>query len=123
MGLREELQTDIKEAFDKDLSDGVKSAILRKRDKSGTVYDPTTGLSATGYTDYATRGIFMGYSQLERANTHIMPTDIAFIIIANELSIEPETKDHLVFGTTIYNVLRYTKDPVTATYTLHLRTS
>jgi len=123
MGLREELQSDLKEAFDEDLVDAVKTVVLRKRNKAGTVYDPITGLSNTGFTDYPTRGIYSGYSQLERFNTNIMPTDTAFIILANELDIEPETKDHLVDGTDIYNVIRFSKDPVIATYVLHLRRS
>ena len=123
MGLREDLQTDLKEAFDEDLADGVKTVVLRKRDQSSTVYDPDTGLSTTPSTDYSTRGIFDEYSTLERFNTQIAPTDVKFIIIANELSIVPGVKDKLIDGTNEYSVIRFEKDPVEATYIIHLRRS
>lgn len=123
MGLREELQTDIKEAFDEDLSDGVTPVILRKRDQAGTVYDPDTGLSVTSSVDYSTRGIFSDYSTLERFNTHIAPTDVKFIIIANEISVLPGVKDKLIDGTAEYSVIRFEQDPIKATYTLHVRKS
>jgi len=123
VGLREDLQTDLKEAFDEDLADGVKTVVLRKRDQSSTVYDPDTGLSTTPSTDYSTRGIFDEYSTLERFNTQIAPTDVKFIIIANELSIVPGVKDKLIDGTNEYSVIRFEKDPVEATYIIHLRRS
>ena len=82
MGLREELQADLKEAFDEDLSDAVKSLTLKQVSKSQTVYDPTLGTNTRVSIDYTTRGIFTNYTVQELFNSFLEPNDSKLIIIA-----------------------------------------
>ena len=121
MGLREELQADLKEAFDEDLSDAVKQITLKQVSKDLTTYDPVTGTNTRTSVDYYTRGIFTDYTIEERYNSFLEPTDSKLIIIANELEVVPQIRDVISEGATNYNIIGQLHDPVKATYELQVR--
>jgi len=121
MGLREELQADLIEAFDEDLSDAVKSLTLKQVSKDQTVYDPTTGANTRVSVDYSTRGIFTNYTTIERFNSFLEPTDSKLIIIASELDTVPQIRDVISDGTINYNIIGQLNDPLDATYELQVR--
>lgn len=121
MGLREELQADLKEAFDEDLSDAVRTLTLKHVSKDQTVYDPALGTNTRISVEYSTRGIFTGYTILEQFNSFIEPTDSKLIIIANELAVVPQIRDIISEGTDNYNIVGQLNDPLEATYELQIR--
>jgi len=122
MGLREELQADLKEAFDEDLSDAVRQLTLSHVSKDLTVYDPLLGTNTRTTVDYSTRGIFTNYSTNELFNSTIEPTDSKLIIIANELDVVPQIQDKITDNESrIYNIIGQLHDPINATYELQVR--
>lgn len=121
MGLRSEIQEAISEAFDLDLADAVSQ--VTHNSMTGSTYDTATGLNTLTYTSNTIRGVFDGYSQLERFNSYIQPTDVKFIVLQNELVLIPEIKDEIVDNTTTYKIIQIEKDPANATMVLHLRKS
>ena len=54
MGLKDELDADLQEAFDEDLADAVRTMVYKVR---STNYDESTGASNDTFTAYDTRGV------------------------------------------------------------------
>ena len=123
MGLRDELQTDLKEAFDDDLSDAVHGITLKQFQKTQSVYDPTTGENTKVSKTFSSRGIFTNYTESERFNTTIEPTDSRVIILANEIETTPQIQDKITENISgiEYNIIGMLKDPVGATHELQVR--
>lgn len=115
MGLRDDIQADIAEAFDDDLADAVRS-FTGSRETAGS-YDPISGTTTTTVTNYAGRGVFGGYSVQEVDGQHILATDTRLTCLQNELTDTPQEGD-TVDG---MEVVRIQKDPAAATWKLTLR--
>ncbi|MGK0545355.1 hypothetical protein ACSEE7_07605 [Halomonas cupida] len=122
MGLRDELQADIAEAYDSDLADAVRT-FTGSREIAGE-YDPVTGSSTTTVT-YSGRGVFGYYSTAEIDNQHILRTDVELSgVLQNELIMgadqTPATPkiDDTIDGMLVINV---GQDPAEATWTIQLR--
>ena len=122
MGLRDELQADLAEAFDDELGDAV-TAFTGTR----TVVDDTdSGIddwmnppdtpSASTLT-YTGRGVFTDYSTYELNSDIINVTDVKLIVLQNEITAEPIADDKI----NDYSVVRVSKDPALATYEIQLR--
>lgn len=122
MGLRDELQADLAEAFDDDLSDAV-TAFTGVRTVAGDTDDgaddwmnppsETTGSTLT----YSGRGVFTDYSTYELDSDIIDVTDVKLIVLQNEITAEPIADDKI----NGYSVVRVSKDPANATYEIQLR--
>jgi hypothetical protein len=128
MGMREELQADLAEAFsDEDgLADAVKP-VAGSRKEAG-VYDPGTGKTTSTTTTYVGRGVFGSYLSKEVDGSMIQTTDEKLLILQNELFVsvagvatsartEPKIGD-LIGGKRALNV---SQDPAGATWTVQLR--
>lgn len=139
MGLRDELQSDIAEAFDTDLADAVGNFVITEQ--VAGQYDPVTGTTPTDRQDYYGRGVFGSFSQEEIDGQHITSTDIKLTLLSNELLDEAGSPAVPKVGLTLinngdginnwfryffqtyddYRVEGVMKDPASATYTLVLR--
>ncbi|MHC8299611.1 hypothetical protein [Pseudomonas sp. ZS1P83] len=128
MGMREEIQAEMAEAFDDPdgLADAVKP-VLGVRKVQGE-YDPDAGSAPETITNYAGRGIFGSYLSKEIDGALIQTTDEKLIILQNELFITllgvpteiiaaPEIGD-VIGGKRALNV---GQDPAGATWTVQLR--
>ena len=128
MGMREELQADIAEAFDDEdgLADAVKP-VAGSRKEAG-VYDPATGKTTSTITTYVGRGVFGSYLSKEVDGSMVQTTDEKLLILQNELFVsvggvatstvaEPKIGD-LIGGKRALNV---SQDPAGATWTVQLR--
>lgn len=128
MGMREEIQAELAEAFDDPdgLADAVKP-VVGVRNVQGE-YDPDTGATPEVITSYAGRGIFGSYLGKEIDGTLIQTTDEKLTILQNELFITlldvptatvaaPEIGD--VIGGK--RALSVSQDPAGATWTVQLR--
>jgi len=127
MGLRDELQADLAEAFDTDLADAV-SAVEGSRSVAGT-YDPVKGGSTPAATlSYAGRGVFGQYQAREVDGTRILTSDVRLKALQNELLLRdgeqitdiPATP---AIGDRIsgYRVMNVGQDAAKATWTIQLR--
>lgn len=128
MGMREEIQAELAEAFDDPdgLADAVKP-VVGVRKVQGE-YDPETGTTPEVVTNYAGRGIFGSYLSKEIDGSLIQTTDEKLTILQNELFITllgvptatvatPEIGD-VIGGKRALNV---SQDPAGATWTVQLR--
>ncbi|CAN7254955.1 hypothetical protein LJR159_000961 [Pseudomonas brassicacearum] len=128
MGMREEIQAELAEAFDDPdgLADAVKP-VVGVRKVQGE-YDPETGTIPEVITNYAGRGIFGSYLSKEIDGALIQTTDEKLTILQNELFITllgvptstlaaPEIGD-VIGGKRALNV---SQDPAGATWTVQLR--
>ncbi|MGF6127259.1 hypothetical protein QF019_002468 [Pseudomonas frederiksbergensis] len=128
MGMRDEIQAEMAEAFDDPdgLADAVKPvAGARKVDGE---YDPGTGTAPEVTTTYGGRGVFGSYLAKEIDGSLIQTTDEKLLILQNELLITvdgvptamiavPKIGD-IIGGKRALNV---SQDPVGATWTIQLR--
>lgn len=122
MGLRDELQADLAEAFDDDLSDAV-TAFTGTRSVASDTDDGVDDwmLPPGAVTDatltYSGRGVFTDYSKYELDSDIIDVTDVKLICLANEITNEPIADDKI----NGYSVVMVSKDPALATYEIQLR--
>jgi hypothetical protein len=122
MGLRDDLQADLAEAFDSDLSDAVTAFIGTRttaNDTDSGVDDwmnPPDTPSASTLT-YSGRGVFTDYSTYELNSDIINVIDVKLIVLQNEITAEPIADDKI----NGYSVVRVSKDPALATFEIQLR--
>lgn len=115
MGLRDDIQADIAEAFDDDLADAVQS-FTGTREVPGE-YDPVTGTTPSTTVTYTGRGVFGSYSAMEVDGQHILQTDKRLTALQSEVTDTPQVDDD-IDG---YRVMNVGKDPASATWSLQLR--
>lgn len=84
MGLRDEVQEDLREAFNDDLADVVTKFILIGEEIVGE-YDIDTGTTPTTPNNFPSRGIFSAMPTRKVNGTSILSTDEELIVIADEI--------------------------------------
>lgn len=115
MGMRDEVQADLKEAFDTDLADAVKAFTgSRTVDLS---YDPVTDTRLTDAESYTGRGVFGNFSKSEIDNLNILVTDVRLLCLQSEVTDTPQNDD-IING---MRLIKVGKDPADATWVLQLR--
>lgn len=125
MGIRDELQTDIAEAFDTDLAGAVNTFSGRYTIQSG--WDPITETGGETVVTYTGRGVLSRYKNSRIDNVNIMAGDLRLTALKNEVTDEPDvghfiTAPDLVTGEPqTYTVIDVSTDPVAATYKIQLR--
>lgn len=129
MGLRDDLQADIAEAFDDEdgLADAVKPFECVRTSTQGN-YDPVTGTYPTVTSGYQGRGVFGGFRSFEIDGARILATDTKLTALQNEIwatdngevTNAPEVPkvDDVISGLTVMDVR---KDPVDAAWSIQLR--
>lgn len=127
MGLRDEIQADLAEAFDEDLADAVVPF-------SGTyfgpgVWDPVNETTTAQPVAYTGRGVLDSYDSHRVDNINIKVGDVLLICLANEVTDKPMvghqiTVADLVTGEELScRVERVESDPASAHYEIQLRRS
>lgn len=126
MGMREEIQAELAEAFDDPdgLADAVKPVAGVRKDTP--VYNPSTGQTSSGTSTYSGRGVFGSYLAKDVDGSLILTTDVRLLVLQKELvatvagvssPIEPKVGD-TIGGQRVINV---GQDAAGATWTLQLR--
>jgi len=125
MGMRDELQTDIAEAFDTDLADAVNDFTGRYIIQSG--WDPVTETGGETTVTYTGRGVLSRYKTSRIDNVNILAGDLKLTALVNEVMDEPAV-DHIITAPDLvtgmpqeYQVMDVSTDPARATYRLQLR--
>lgn len=122
MGLRDDIQADLAEAFNDELADAVTAFAGTRTVASDTDsgiddwMNPPDTPSASTLT-YTGRGVFTDYSTYELNSDIINVTDVKLICLANEITSEPIADDKI----NGYSVVMVNKDPANATYEIQLR--
>lgn len=129
MGMREEIQADLAEAFDDPdgLADAVRPVAGSRVIKGG--YDPDLGGTLPASTlRYSGRGVFGSYLAKEIDGSRIQTEDVKLLVLQNELleQLDGLASDVLVtpkIGDLIsgFRTLDVSEDPARATWTLQLR--
>lgn len=127
MGLRDELQADLAQAFNTDLADAV-AVVDGSRSVPGT-YDPEKGGSTPATTlHYTGRGVFGQYEAREIDGTRILASDVRLKALQNELLVKvgdvvTEAPAIPAIGDRIsgYRVMNVGQDAAKATWTIQLR--
>lgn len=122
MGLRDDIQTDLAEAFDDDLADAVTAFTGTRTVASDTdsgiddwMLPPSETTDST--LTYTGRGVFTDYSTYELDSDIVDVTDVKLICLANEITSEPIADDKI----NGYSVVRVNRDPALASYEIQLR--
>lgn len=125
MGLRDDIQADLAEAFDEDLADAVVPF-------SGTylgpgVYDPVTEETTAQPVTYSGRGVLDAYDSRRIDGVNILAGDVLLICLANEVSDKPAVghqitvKDLLTGEQATYRIVSPGIDPAKVHYEIQLR--
>lgn len=126
MGLRDELQADLAEAFNTDLADAVLPF-------SGTyttpgAWNPVTETSTGETMTYTGRGVLAKYETKRIDNINILSGDLKLVALTNEVTDRP-AEGHTITAPDLadrsrmvrYNVKGVQVDPASATYRVQLR--
>jgi hypothetical protein len=126
MGLRDELQADLAEAFNTDLADAV-LAFTGEYIGPGVI-DPVTEETTAQPVIYSGRGVLSRYEDRRIDNVNILVGDLRLTALTNEVTDVPDvghkiTAPDLVDRTKqeVYQVKSVRADPASATYRLQLR--
>lgn len=126
MGLRDELQADLAEAFDTDLADAVVDFTGEYMGPGD--WDPIEEVSTAQPVTYTGRGVLSRYEDRRIDNINILVGDLRLTALANEVTETTDvghkiTAPDLMDRTkqVVYLVKSVRADPASATYRLQLR--
>lgn len=126
MGLRDELQADLAEAFNTDLADAV-LAFTGEYMGPG-VFDPVTEETTAQPVTYSGRGVLSRYEDSRIDNINILVGDLRLTALANEVTDTPDVGHKIAVSDlmdrskqVVYLVKSVRSDPASATYRLQLR--
>lgn len=126
MGLRDELQADLAQAFNADLADAV-LAFTGEYMGPG-VWDPVSETTTAQPVTYTGRGVLSRYEDSRIDNVNILVGDLRLTALTNEVTDTPDvghkiTAPDLMDRTkqAVYLVKSVRSDPASATYRLQLR--
>lgn len=120
MGLRDDLTTDIAEAFDDDLNDAV-SAFEGSRKVPDGAYDPVSETWITTTLEYSGRGVFADYDLSVVNGIQIVAGDLSLTALQPEVTDTPKVDDKITGPNGTYRVISVGEDPASATYSVQLR--
>lgn len=125
MGLRDEIQAGLAEAFDEDLADAVST--FTGAYMGPGAWDPVTETTTAQPVTYAGRGVFDSYDSRRIDGLNILVGDVLLICLANEVTDKPAvgheiTANDLVTGEPVtYRIVSPGIDPAKAHYEIQLR--
>lgn len=125
MGLRDEIQTDLAEAFDEDLADAVSTFIGTYMGPG--VWDPVNEPTTAQPVTYTGRGVLDSYDSRRIDGLNILVGDVLLICLASEVTDKPAvghqiTATDLITGLPVtYRIVSPGIDPAKAHYEIQLR--
>ena len=120
MGLRDEIQADIAEAFNDDLADAVHTFTCDRVVSSN--WNPKTNTSEDVVEHYEGRGVLFGsYSQYEIQTLGVLATDKKATVLQNEVTMVPIMEDEWVTPLGTFRVKHIQQDPAATIWKCQLR--
>lgn len=121
MGLRDELQADIAEAFDTDLADAVSQFRCSKIIYSGEMDFETQEYPVIGNQSYSGRGVFGSYKRDLVKPIDYQVEDVKATVLQNEVGQEPQIDDVWTTDKGDFEVKSISQDPTEGIWVCHLR--
>lgn len=128
MGLRDELQADLADAFNTDLADAV--LVFTGEYLGPGEWDPVEEVSTSQPVTYSGRGVMSRYEGSRIDNINILVGDLRLTALRNEVSDVPDVGHKITAPDLMdrskqltYDVKAARSDAVSATYRLQLRRS
>ncbi|WP_137188291.1 glutamate 5-kinase [Pseudomonas asiatica] len=126
MGLRDELQADLAEAFNTDLADAV--LVFTGEYMGAGVWDPVSETTTAQPVTYTGRGVLSRYEDSRIDNVNILVGDLRLTALANEVTDTPDVGHKITAPDLVdrskqvaYLVKSVRSDPASAAYRLQLR--
>ncbi|MCG5225721.1 glutamate 5-kinase [Acinetobacter pittii] len=120
MGLKDELQAEIAEAFNEDLADTVHTFTCERISK--TNWDPKTETHVEVKENYSGRGVLFGsYSQYEIQTLGVLATDKKATVLQNEVTMVPIMEDEWLTPLGTFCVKHIQQDPSATIWKCQLR--
>lgn len=126
MGLRDELQADLAEAFNTDLADAVLG--FTGEYMGPGVWDPVSETTTAQPVTYTGRGVLSRYEDSRIDNINILVGDLRLTALTNEVTDTPDVGHKITAPDlmdrskqVVYLVKSVRSDPASATYRLQLR--
>lgn len=119
MGLYQELQNDLTEAFNTDLSDAVKSFLFTENATS--TYDPITGTNSTTETSTPIRGIPLDHNTGEIVDKPTRTDALEILVLDVDATITFNLDQKITFENQDFILKGITPDPAKASWTLFAR--
>ena len=122
MGLREELQADIADAFNTDLKDAVSEFTCTKIIYSGEMDFATQTYPIIGNETYSGRGVLFGSYQKDMVKpVDYQVTDCKATVLQNEVTQVPQISDVWMTVKSEFRVVNIGADPMDAIWKVQLR--
>ena len=122
MGLREELQDDIAEAFNTDLEDAVSEFTCTKIIYSGEMDFATQTYPIIGNETYSGRGVLFGSYQKDMVKpVDYQVTDCKATVLQSEVTGVPQISDIWMTVKSEFRVVNIGADPMDAIWKVQLR--
>lgn len=121
MGLRDELQADIAEAFDTDLADAITTFTCSKEIQSGDFDFETQTYPIVTIEQYSGRGVLGSYKRDLVKPIDYQVEDVKATVLQNEVSGMPQIDDVWLTSKGQFKVLNVAEDPSESVYTIQLR--
>ena len=122
MGLREELQADIADAFNTDLKDAVSEFTCTKIIYSGEMDFATQTYPIIGNETYSGRGVLFGSYQKDMVKpVDYQVTDCKAIVLQSEVTGVPQISDIWMTVKSEFRVVNIGADPMDAIWKVQLR--
>lgn len=122
MGLRDEIQADIAEAFNTDLADAITPFTCERITRGN--WDPVEETYDETRFEYSGRCVFGFYNQQEVVKStvlNILETDRKATLMQSEVTAEPKVDDEWRIEGKLYRVMYIKSDPADVAYTVQLR--
>ncbi len=122
MGMRDELQEELAEAFSTDLADAVDTFTCEKPIYSGEFDFETQTYPVVGDESYSGRGVLFGSYQKDLVKpTDYQTEDAKAIVLQNEVTAVPQIDDVWVTSKGDFKVVNIGADPTNSIWTCQLR--
>lgn len=121
MGMRDELQEELAEAFSTDLADAVDTFTCEKLIYSGEFDFKTQTYPAAGSESYSGRGVRGNYLRDMVKPIDYQTTDAKAIVLQNELTGIPQIGDVWQYDDGNFKVINIGQDPTKSIYVIQLR--
>ncbi|HBU87932.1 MAG TPA: glutamate 5-kinase [Acinetobacter sp.] len=120
MGLRDEIQVEIAEAFNEDLADAVHTFTCERLSKKN--WYPKSETYVEVKENYSGRGVlFASYSQYEIQTLGVLATDKKATVLQNEVTMVPIMEDEWVTPLGTFRVKHIQQDPAGTIWKCQLR--
>lgn len=122
MGIRDDIQSELTEAFNDDLADAVNTFTCSKVTYSGKYNPVTEQYEGEQITTYQGRGVLFGSYQKDLVKpSDYQADDAKATLLQNEVTVEPQINDVWVTSKGSFKIINIGADPTDSIWKVQLR--